>query len=142
MRRLTTILGMVGLVSLGAVSGSTAAPVPGFDALYSANFTSCTLPDGTLAACEAAINAHVDALIAGGVDQATSNSSFTALRSEVFTANAADSAFQAAIDALFESLLPDSGAIGAPGVGGGAPTGTPASISDGSDGAGTPASPF
>ncbi|MBD8066785.1 hypothetical protein IC608_15025 [Devosia sp. PTR5] len=126
------------------VSSAMAAPVPGFDQLYAQNFTACTLPDGTVADCEAAIQEHVAALVAASVDVDTANASFTALRREVFLANAADEVFQAEIDALFELLLPESGDIGAPGAGaaggdGGAGGGA-GSLTDSTDGDPTPAS--
>lgn len=108
----TLNLYIAAVVSLAGVGYAVAAPVPGFQANYTANFAACTLPNGTLAACETAINAHSAALVAAGIDLATANTAFTALRSEVFVANAADEDFRGLIDALFEQLLPDSGAIG------------------------------
>ena len=136
MRELITVLGMAGMVGLAAVGGSTAAPVPGYEGLYNTVFTSCTLPDGTLEACESAINAYAGALVAA-IDPETALQSFTALRSEVFAANAADTEFQIDIDALFELLLPESGAIGGAPAGAGEPAG---SVVEGGTG-GVPASP-
>ncbi|MCR6673613.1 hypothetical protein [Devosia ginsengisoli] len=112
MRRLVASIVTAGMLSVAGLSGANAAPVPGFEDLYNTVFTSCTLPDGTLAACEAAINAYASALVAN-VELTVANQSFSELRQEVFVANAADEEFQADIDALFELLLPDSGAIGA-----------------------------
>lgn len=112
MRKLITILGMVGVAGLSAVSGSNAAPVSGYDALYNAVISSCSLPDGTVDDCASAITAYSGALITADVDIGAANQSFSEARSEVFALNAADPEFQAAIDALFEELLPDSGAIG------------------------------
>jgi hypothetical protein len=105
------LIGLAVSVVMAAYAGSAvAAPVPGFEGVYAANYAACVLPDGTLEACEAAINAHVAALVGGGVDIDDANAAFTALRAEVFAANEPDPDFQAAIDALFELLLPDSGA--------------------------------
>jgi hypothetical protein len=111
MRRLITLFGMVGMFGLTAVSSTVAAPVPGYEGLYNTVYTSCTLPDGSLAACESAINGYAGALVAD-VEPEAALQSFIALRSEVFAANSADDEFQAQVDALFELLLPDSGAIG------------------------------
>lgn len=112
MRRLVASIVTAGMLSVAGLPGANAAPVPGFEDLYNTVFTSCTLPAGTLAACEAAINAYASALVAN-VELTVANQSFSELRLEVFAANAADEEFQADIDALFELLLPDSGAIGA-----------------------------
>ena len=98
----------VGLFSATHVS---AAPVPGFEDNYAANYAACVLPDGTVEACEDAINAHVAALLGGSVNEVDANNSFSALRREVFVANEPDPVFQAQIDALFEQLLPESGAV-------------------------------
>jgi hypothetical protein len=108
----TLNLYIAAIVSLAGVGHAVAAPIPGFEANYAANFAACTLPDGTLAACETAINAHSAALVNGGFDLVTANAAFTALRAEVFAANAADKDFRGLVDALFEQLLPNSGAIG------------------------------
>lgn len=115
MRKLVTTLATAGVLGLGAMSAASAAPVAGYEALYTAVYANCTLPNGTLPLCEAAINAYSGALVAA-VDLSVANASFTELRLEVFEGNAADEAFQADVDALFELLLPDSGSIG-----GGAP---------------------
>lgn len=121
MRKLITTIATAGVLSMTAFSATLAAPVPGFEALYATLITSCSLPitDGKVGACEAAINTYSTALVVG-TDIATANASFTEARQEVFALNAADEAFQAQIDALFELLLPDSGAIG------GAPAAAPA----------------
>lgn len=122
MRKLITTIATAGVLGMAAISLSFAAPVPGFEAQYSAVFASCTIPAGPVpvpaaastaarSACEAAINAYSGAL-ATSVELAVANESFTALRLEVFAANAPDKAFQTMIDALFELLLPDSGALG------------------------------
>lgn len=115
-KALPQLIMTVGL-TLGAAGSIYAAPVAGsadYVTLYNTVFSDCTLPDGTVAACEAAINAYAGRLVGDGVEIADANASFMALRSEVFAANAADDEFQALIDALFEELLPDSGSIGAP----------------------------
>lgn len=118
MRKLITTLATAGVLSLAAISATNAAPVPGFEGAYAATFAACTLPAGSVAACETALNAQVDAQIAAGVPQDVALVSFTALRAEVLAANAGDPTFQAAIEAVFEGLLPDSGAI----PGGASPT--------------------
>ncbi len=110
MRKLITTLAMAGVLGLGTASATSAAPVLGFEGLYSAVAVACSVPTGTLAACEAAINAYAAALVAN-VDISVANKSFQELRGEVFTANAPDQPFQADVDALFELLLPESGAI-------------------------------
>lgn len=110
MRKLISVIATASMLGLGAVSGTVAAPVPGYEALYTTLIGSCSLPDGTHATCEAAITAYAGALVAG-VDIDTANQSFSEARGEVFALNAADEAFQADIDALFELLLPDSGAL-------------------------------
>ena len=129
MRKLIMAVAAAGALGLGATSGTVAAPVPGFEGLYSTLIASCSLPDGTEAACEAAITAYADALVAA-VDIEVANQSFSEARQEVFALNGGDATFQAAIDALFELLLPDSGAIGAPAADGGTPAAN--------DGSGTP----
>ncbi len=111
MRKLIMAVATASTLGLGATSGTVAAPVPGFEGLYSTLIASCSLPDGTEAACEAAITAYADALVAA-VDIEVANQSFSEARQEVFALNGGDVTFQAAIDALFELLLPDSGAIG------------------------------
>ena len=125
MRKLFTTLAAMGMLSLGAASGAVGAPVAGFEAQYAAVLANCTLPDGTVPLCEAAINAYSGALVSASVDLAEANASFTAARQEVFGVNAPNEPFQVEIDALFELLLPDSGAIGGGGApaGGGAPVG-------------------
>lgn len=110
MRKLFTTFAAIGVLGLGAASGAVGAPVPGYEALYSAVVANCTIPDGTVPLCEAAINAYSGALV-DAVDLGEANASITALRQEVFAANAPNEAFQAEIDALFELLLPDSGAV-------------------------------
>ena len=112
MRKLIMAVATATTLGLGATSGTVAAPVPGFEGLYSTLIASCSLPDGTEAACEAAITAYADALVAAGVDIEVANQSFSEARQEVLALNGGDVTFQAAIDALFELLLPDSGAIG------------------------------
>lgn len=110
MRKLITTLAMAGVLGMSAMSTANAAAVGGYDGLYATLITSCSLPNGTLEACEAAINGYSSALVVS-VDIAVANQSFTEARKEVFALNAADEKFQADIDALFELLLPDSGAI-------------------------------
>lgn len=110
MRKLIMTLAMTGAVSLGAVANTSAAPVAGFEDLYSALIAACSLPTGTVGDCEVAINAYAGALVSS-VDITVANTSFSEARVEVFGLNAADEEFQADIDALFELLLPDSGAI-------------------------------
>lgn len=109
MRKFITSMGMAGALTLATLSMSQAAPVPGFEALYQAAFAACTPANGvppSVEACEAAINAYSAALIAAGIDPAVALASFTALRAEVAAAGGG-----AAIAALFEQLLPGSGAI-------------------------------
>jgi hypothetical protein len=109
MRKIFTAVGMAGAISLATLTMSYAAPVPGFEALYQAAFAACTPANGvppSPEACEAAINAYSAALIAAGIDPAVVLTSFTALRAEVAAAGGGD-----AIAALFEALLPETGAI-------------------------------
>lgn len=115
MRKLITTMAMAGVLGLGAVSAASAAPVLGYEGLYETLIADCSLPDGTVRACEVAINAYATALTTS-VDLAVANGSFTEARLEVFAANAADEEFQAEIDALFELLLPESGALGPTGA--------------------------
>ena len=96
MRKLIMAVATASMLGLGATSGTVAAPVPGFEGLYSTLIASCSLPDGTEAACEAAITAYADALVAA-VDIEVANQSFSEARQEVFALNAGDTAFQAAI---------------------------------------------
>ncbi len=114
MRKLITTLAMTGVLGLGATSVTSAAPVPGYEGLYNAVAVACSLPSedtaADLAACEAAINAYAAALVAN-VDISVANKSFQELRAEVFAANEPDEEFQADVDALFELLLPESGAL-------------------------------
>ena len=105
-------LALSAVVLLGASSTGFAAPIDGYETLYQRVFTDCTIPAGTVVLCEAAINGYADAIVTA-VDLAVANQSFSALRLEVFEGNAADEPFQTEIDALFELLLPDSGALGA-----------------------------
>ena len=111
MRKLITAITTASMLGLGAVSGTVAAPVPGYEGLYATLISSCSLPDGALPACEAAINAYAGALVAG-VDIDTANQSFTEARLEVFALNAADEALYAAKDngrncVMTFSALPD-----------------------------------
>ena len=139
MRKLITVLGMVGIAGLSAVSSSQAAPVAGYDGLYDAVISSCSLPAGTVDTCSAAITAYAGALINDGVAIEVANQSFSEARLEVFALNAADEEFQAVIDALFEELLPDSGAIGGGAAAGAGDTGP--SIVEGGTGAPAPVDP-
>lgn len=107
MRKLIATVLLTAAFGTSVVSAPNAAPVPGFESLYAAVFAACTPPAGTSGACEAAINAYSAALVTAGVDPAVALASFTELRSEVVAAGGA-----AEIDALFEALLPESGAIG------------------------------
>lgn len=111
MRKLVTTIATAAVLSLSALPASNAAPVPGFEALYAALVTACSLPAGAVPDCEAAINAYSGAIV-GAVDLTVANQSFTEVRAEVFATNAPNEEFQADIDALFELLLPDSGAVG------------------------------
>lgn len=110
MRKLITTLAIAGVLGSMAPLGAIAAPVPGYEAQYTAVVTACTLPSDSLPDCEASINNYAGDLV-GIVDLAVANESFVALRAEVFAANEPDEPFQEAVDALFELLLPDSGAI-------------------------------
>lgn len=129
MRKLITTFATAGVLSMTALSATFAAPVPGFEALYQAAFAACTPADGVAAdtsACELAINAYSGALVAAGIDPAVALASFTELRAEVAAAGGG-----AAIEGLFEELLPDSGSVTPP-----ADTGTPAA----NNGSGGPSS--
>ena len=134
MRKLITTIATAGVFGISAVTAASAAPVGGYEALYATVIASCSLPNGTLEACEAAINGYSSALVVS-VDISVANQSFSEARLEVFALNAPDPEFQARIDALFELLLPDSGAIVVTPDG---PTFAPTVT--GTDG-GTPASP-
>ncbi len=110
MRKLITVLGATGFAGLAAMSSAQAAPVPGYEALYEAVFLACTPDAGVapvVAVCTDAINAYSSALIAGGVSEEAALQSFAALRGEVAVADGG-----LPIDAVFEELLPESGAIG------------------------------
>jgi hypothetical protein len=106
MRKFLISFATVGVFGAAALSPVAAAPVPGFEALYSAVVAACSPPAGTPADCEVAINAYSSALVAAGVDPEVAMASFTELRTEVAAAGGP------AIDALFEELLPESGDIG------------------------------
>ena len=97
--------------------GAFAAPVAGYETLYDALLTSCSLPTGTVPDCESAINAYSSPLVSGGVSLEQANLSFSSARQTVYAANESDKGFQAEIDALFERLLPESGAVTAPPAG-------------------------
>ncbi|MEQ9637532.1 MAG: hypothetical protein RLW68_15810 [Devosia marina] len=110
MRKVITLLGATGFAGLAAMSSAQAAPVPGYEVLYEAVFLACTPDAGVapvVAVCTDAINAYAGALIAGGVSEEAALQSFAALRIEVAVADGG-----LLIDAAFEELLPDSGAIG------------------------------
>lgn len=130
MRKLFATIATAGLLSMSAMSGASAAPVPGFEAQYAAALAACTPPAGTPGACTAAINALSAAMIAAGVPQATALASFTALRSEVAAAGG--------FEDIFEELLPDSGAVTPPAPAAG---GTPAASGGSTGTEPTPASP-
>lgn len=110
MRKLITMMATAGVLGLSAVGAVNAQPIAGYENLYATLITSCSLPNGTVEDCEDAINAYAGALVTT-VDEAIANGSFTEARLTVFVANEPDPVFQAEIDALFELLLPDSGAI-------------------------------
>ena len=76
----------------------------------------CTVDTGYVEACEDAISAYAAALVAAGVPLAVANQSFIELRAEVAALNGGDPTFLAAIDGVFETLLPDSGAVGGGGA--------------------------
>jgi len=131
MRKLITTFATAGVLSMTALSATQAAPVPGFEALYQAAFAACTPSGGaaaSAAACEAAINAYSAALVTAGIEPAVALASFTELRSEVAAAGGG-----AAIEGLFEELLPESGAT--------TPTDSPTPDAFGGGDGGTPASP-
>lgn len=106
MRKLFTIIAAAAALNLSGLAVTQAAPVAGFEAQYEAAFAACA-PGGSPEACEAAINALSAAMIAAGVAPAAALQSFTELRAEVVAAGG-----DAAIQALFEELLPESGAVG------------------------------
>ncbi len=110
MRRLIITFATAGLLGLATPLTIAAAPVPGYEAQYATLIGDCTLPAGTVDLCGAAINDYSTALI-GFVDLSVANESFSEARRAVFAANEPDEVFQFAIDALFEELLPDSGAV-------------------------------
>lgn len=100
------------------VSSVHAAPVSGygdtldaqFASLYAAAFAACTPSGGAPAdadACAAAINAYSAALVAAGVPLEVAVVSFQELRDEVRAAGGG-----AAIDAVFEQLLPETESVG------------------------------
>lgn len=106
---------LASLLAVGAVSalsfgsyGVSAAPVPGFEALYQAVLDACP-PNGSLAATEAAINAYSAALVAANIDPEVALLSASELRID-----AAEAGCGPEVDELFELLLPESGAIGDP----------------------------
>ena len=111
MRKLVAGLVLASGLSAPFVSASSAAPVTGFETQYSAVSGNCTIPLGALDTCEQAINAYAAAL-AAAVELEVANQSFTELRSEVFTVSEPNEPFQVDGDALFELLLPESGALG------------------------------
>lgn len=144
MRSFLPTMAATAVLSFFVAGNAMAAAVPGYETQYNTLVINCTIPIGTLEECGAAINAYSGALIAGGISITVANLSFSAVRQEVFTANAPDGAFQSQIDALFEQLLPDSGAIGGAGAPGNADDGdnTPNSLTGPSnDPTPTPASP-
>lgn len=111
MRKLILTLMTAGVLGVATMSANAAA-VPGFEVLYNAAFAACTPSRGippVPAACEAALNAYSAALIKAGIDPAVALASFTELRAEVAAAGGG-----AAIEALFEELLPDSGSVTPP----------------------------
>ena len=111
---------LLALALIPLAPAAYAAPVSGYEALYQDVERHCSLPIGTLLDCENAINAYSNALIGAGVSLDAANASFQAVRAVVWTNNEPDPEFQADIDALFELLLPDSGALAdAPAAGGG-----------------------
>jgi len=99
-------VGAICAVSVFALP-AVAAPVPGFEAIYQAVRSNCTPPAGSPERCELAINAYARALVEAGVEPDVALRSFTALRAEVAVAGGGD-----VIEALFEQLLPESGATG------------------------------
>ncbi|WP_375450523.1 hypothetical protein [uncultured Devosia sp.] len=99
----------LGLSSLGGAA--QAAAVSGFESSYEALQTNCSLPVGLVNECESGIEAYSSALVGGGIALDEANISFSAVRLAVFELNAADSDFQLQIDALFDRLLPNSGAL-------------------------------
>lgn len=129
------------LIVSGALLSAPAAyakPVAGFEAGYTSTTVACTLPAGSEADCRAALTALIASYVvidpntnAPVVAQDTAATSFAEMRQEVFAVNAPNPTFQAAIDAIFEELLPDSGAIGGPAVGG-----LPGNLGTGGDGNG------
>jgi hypothetical protein len=110
MRKLITTLAIAGLIGLMPPLAVSAAAVRGYEAQYDALIGGCTLAAGSVDLCGVAINDYSTALL-GLVDLSEANESFSEARREVFAANEPDEVFQFAIDALFEELLPDSGAV-------------------------------
>ena len=116
MHKLVSVLATASMLGLGFLSPAYAEPVGGYDALYNTMITACSLPDGAVLDCNDAITAYATALVNDNIDEDTSNKSFMEARAFVFEVNAPDPEFQADIDALFELLLPNSGAIDGIGV--------------------------
>ncbi|MDB5622809.1 MAG: hypothetical protein JWR39_1372 [Devosia sp.] len=109
---------LLALALIPLAPAAYAAPVAGYESQYEAVRYNCSLPVGTVPNCETAINTYSGVLVTGGVSLDAANASFTAVRATVWTLNEPDPEFQADIDALFELLLPDSGALpGDPGAG-------------------------
>jgi hypothetical protein len=108
------LFGTTILAAALSVSSAYAAPVSGygdtldsqFASLYAATLAACG-PAGDADACAAAINAYSAALVSGGVPLEIATASFQELRDDVRAAGG-----NAAIDAVFEQLLPETESIG------------------------------
>lgn len=109
------LFGTTIVVAALSVSSAYAAPVSGygdtldaqFAALYAAALAACGPGAGDADACAAAINAYSAALVSEGVPLEIASASFQELRDEVRTAGGS-----AAIDAVFEQLLPETESVG------------------------------
>lgn len=108
MRKLITTIATAAVFSLSAINLSMAAPAaPEFAPAYDATFAICLA--GDVEGCRTNLQALIQAYIDGGVSETAALTSFTAMRADLVAAGAP----QPIID-LFEELLPDSGAVGAP----------------------------
>ena len=114
MKKFLGTIVIAGALSLSSLTGSFAAPVSGygpeldaqFSQLYDAVLAACGCPTADPDVCAAAITAYSNALIAAGVPLEVATASFQARRDAVRAAGGS-----AAIDAVFEALLPETEGI-------------------------------
>lgn len=110
MKKLITSMAIASVLGLSATAAN-AAPVPGFDRLYTSVVNSCS-PASTRALCEAAINRYAAALIAARIPLNVANQSFLSLRVDVRLANGGNARVLTEIDSLFQDLLPETRSVG------------------------------